>query len=563
MTQLIQPTIRTLASVRDNSIVRWDGTTNKFVQTSDFIIDDGGNMSGGKTILMGQVTWNNVNSFSSTKGLSFTCASGFDLNFTGGDTSSNVNFLAFGGQVNIDADGGININSSGGSIVFGTPSGNMTEFQNDVIADSFLYFPNASTGAIFFGLGSIVHDGTGFIFNPKITGSSEMVVGSTSGTADGNLRVFRMGIGGSVTSGTSLINCVVSGSVRTALNFVMTATSGAILAPLVLNAIDSSTSTSIVFANTLEYTLNTTTHTGSNSMESLRITMGTGAGILLPATTVYMRGITLDLTGKGVGGTHVAAAVIRQTGLFQRKMTDYAGTATTDTTGCYWGNDLVMQSGSKVNYDGSESSGSTTLTVIKGNTYHVYDSGSTELWTFVNGVNVIGSTSTLNKSKVDLGTLAGTSTTYAKVGGIIDVNTTAVGNVLTGEDDLITFSVPANTMSTNGQSIYFEMSGTYAGNVGTKRVRIKYGATTMFDSTALAINGGKWTCWGRIIRTSAATQNFFGEFSTNNALLVSQSFEGAAAETLTGAVTLKSTGEATLTNDITHTNNIVRYDPNE
>lgn len=43
----------------------------------------------------------------------------------------------------------------------------------------------------------------------------------------------------------------------------------------------------------------------------------------------------------------------------------------------------------------------------------------------------------------------GTTNTLARVGGLLKSNITAVGNVTTGEDDLITFSVVANTMNTN------------------------------------------------------------------------------------------------------------------
>lgn len=442
MSKLIQNSLRAAPTSTDTGIVIFDGISGNLAKNTGVTINSSND------ILNGNVTWASTNYFNSTADLSFSCSSNFDLNFTGGASTSNVNFIASGGQVNLAALGDCTFGSSSGLFIFtaatgitGTATGGDVSFLADSgnflldgnvggtlhtkTADLVLIndgtnitfsTPNGQIQSLsnhahlgnssLYGAsdeGSISHDGTAFIFNPGPTSATEMVVGTTSGTADRNLRVFRLGVGGSAIGGTTFINAAVTGAVRTALSFVMTSTSGTVLAPLVLNTTDSSTGTAMVFANTIEYTLNTTSHTGAVSAEAFRITMGTQSAILLNATTHYIRGITIDLTGKGAGGVHVAAAVIRQTGLFQRRMTTYGGAATTDTTGCYWGDDLVMQTGSRVIYEGSESSGSTSLTITKGDTYHIYDSGSSELRNFTNGVNVFSSTSTLNQSLVDLG----------------------------------------------------------------------------------------------------------------------------------------------------------------
>lgn len=132
-------------------------------------------------------------------------------------------------------------------------------------------------------------------------------------------------------------------------------------------------------------------------------------------------------------------------------------------------------------------------------------------------------------------------------------NTTAVGNITTGEDDLMTYSVPANTMGTNGDYMSFRASGTIANNANAKRIRIKYGATTILDTGAAGLPASvaaSWKCEAEVIRTGAATQKCSGKLEVGNGTTYPFVAYVTAAETLSGAVTLKLTGEATSTNDI-------------
>jgi hypothetical protein len=182
-------------------------------------------------------------------------------------------------------------------------------------------------------------------------------------------------------------------------------------------------------------------------------------------------------------------------------------------------------------------------------------------------VNQVPSTGLAGFQLVDIDGVAGVSqgtatSTYSRVGGAAKVNTTSVGNVGAGEDDLMTYSVPANSLSTNGDFLEFSCAGTFAANVNNKRIRVKFGATTIVDTTALAINGGSWRCTGTIVRTGAATQKCSAVFTTDNALLVSTAKYVTAAETLSGAVTFKCTGEATSNNDIVQEIQTVKWFPN-
>lgn len=148
-----------------------------------------------------------------------------------------------------------------------------------------------------------------------------------------------------------------------------------------------------------------------------------------------------------------------------------------------------------------------------------------------------------------------------KFGGRLTANTTQVGNALTGEDDLMTYSVPAGILAVNGQNIFAIASGSFAANANLKTLKCYWGATQVFSSGAIAANAGDWRMEVQVIRTGAATQIVNVDWSSGNALLISSAAVVTATETLGGAVVLKWTAEATLNDDATQRTATVNYNP--
>jgi hypothetical protein len=176
----------------------------------------------------------------------------------------------------------------------------------------------------------------------------------------------------------------------------------------------------------------------------------------------------------------------------------------------------------------------------------------------------IGVTSPTRKFEVagSVAIQAGTSTgQIARVGGVINTNTTTTGNVGTGEDTLFSYSVPANTLSTDKDTIYVTVSGTFAANVNNKTLRIRFGSSLIFTAPAFAESAGAdWTLRFEIIRTGAATQKCHITYISD---AVAYADYSTAAETLSGAVTLSVTGEATSNNDVVGEMFKVRWEPSE
>ncbi len=158
-------------------------------------------------------------------------------------------------------------------------------------------------------------------------------------------------------------------------------------------------------------------------------------------------------------------------------------------------------------------------------------------------------------------TTSGSSTAYANAGGTLYQSTTAVGNITTGVDDLITQTIAANVLATNGDRLRITTIVSFAANANSKQILAKYGATTCYDSTAQTANAG--TLWIEVIvtRTGAATQNICARVNSSNASFVNTANFTTAAETLSGAVTFKLTGEAVSTDDIIQRSLLVEYLP--
>lgn len=126
----------------------------------------------------------------------------------------------------------------------------------------------------------------------------------------------------------------------------------------------------------------------------------------------------------------------------------------------------------------------------------------------------------------------------------------SVGNIGVGEDNLHSFSVPSSGFAANGDSFEVKCSGTFAANANNKRVKLKFGAITLFDTTALAFNTGDWEISARIFRTSTTTGKSVVTWTCNNVILTTTTDYQSWAFNFLTANTLVVTGEATANNDI-------------
>jgi hypothetical protein len=133
----------------------------------------------------------------------------------------------------------------------------------------------------------------------------------------------------------------------------------------------------------------------------------------------------------------------------------------------------------------------------------------------------------------------------------VNVNLTEVGNVGTGEDDLITYTVAANTLSTNLDRLKYRFALTLADNANAKRARVYLDNTALFDSGALPVSAAiSVIIEGEIIRESQSVQKTNASMITSSSSLPALANVVGCAEDLATALVLKVTGEATSNDDI-------------
>lgn len=125
------------------------------------------------------------------------------------------------------------------------------------------------------------------------------------------------------------------------------------------------------------------------------------------------------------------------------------------------------------------------------------------------------------------------------------------GNTAATETTLFSYVLPMNELS-NMDSITFEACGTFAATAAVdKRIRVKFGTTTIYDSGVLAIiSAESWVLHGTITRSGSASQKCDVVVTTSSSVLVAKAVYTAATESLASSVTLTITGQGTNANDV-------------
>lgn len=89
------------------------------------------------------------------------------------------------------------------------------------------------------------------------------------------------------------------------------------------------------------------------------------------------------------------------------------------------------------------------------------------------------------------------------------VQSTVVGNVGAGVDDLMTYSIPADALNAAGNFIRIRGWGKAANNATAKNLLLLFGGTSLLGTLALtASQVGTWYVDAIVIRTGSDTQDF-------------------------------------------------------
>lgn len=163
---------------------------------------------------------------------------------------------------------------------------------------------------------------------------------------------------------------------------------------------------------------------------------------------------------------------------------------------------------------------------------------------------VAGTTPYCYKSVTNNFLLAGGS--LAAFTGVLNTNLTSVGNVTTGEDDLMSYTLAANQLSAVTKGVYIPFFGYSANNANTKTVKPKLGGTTLATITLTPSIIDQWGGWIYVWKTGSSTQRVIGQYwhTLVTGVLEVKPIGTAMALTDTSTIIAKRTGEGVATNDI-------------
>lgn len=140
----------------------------------------------------------------------------------------------------------------------------------------------------------------------------------------------------------------------------------------------------------------------------------------------------------------------------------------------------------------------------------------------------------------------------------LNTNTTEVGNAGVGEDNLISYTLPANSLSTNGYGVRITAWGTTANNGDAKTVKLYFGSVIL--TTSLTINQASvWHIEAMIFRTASNAQDYVAKLSQGGSTTIQDIEQGTLTETDSSTITIKTTGEATSDNDIICKGQLVEF----
>lgn len=315
---------------------------------------------------------------------------------------------------------------------------------------------------------------------------------------------------------------------------VLAATTSAQLAGVVS---DETGSDALVFANTptlVTPVLGVATATSINgstipTSKTLVVTTDTLA-VLAASTSAQLAGVLSDETGTGVAVFNNAPTFLG-TSLFAGAT--FSGTVTLGLRSFAANAGVVIADDMQIT--GSVLSASTPV----GYSFNIDGAANLNLRALADGAGAV----TNRSVEIPSGTLA-------LIPGL-SYNVTQVGNITTGEDNLMTYAVPAALLAANGDHLKITVAGSFAANANSKQIKVYFGATVLFTTGALLANAGDWVADVEIIRTGATTQLSTVAFHSSNALLLASAAVTTSAETLANSITFKCTGEAVSTDDIT------------
>lgn len=152
-------------------------------------------------------------------------------------------------------------------------------------------------------------------------------------------------------------------------------------------------------------------------------------------------------------------------------------------------------------------------------------------------------------------TTAGSPGTWQPIGLDYTLQSTVVdaGSVSTSETNLISYTLPANTLNSEGESLEIEAGFSFANNTNAKRVKMYFGSAAFYDSGSSAHQDGGMVLRAVVTRdtSSVAKVGYMVTSSgSNTPFAIATGDATNASADMTATITIKGTGQGTSDNDV-------------
>lgn len=134
--------------------------------------------------------------------------------------------------------------------------------------------------------------------------------------------------------------------------------------------------------------------------------------------------------------------------------------------------------------------------------------------------------------------------------GMLNVNTTSASNAGVGATDLITYSLPKNSLTNNGDILEVDAWGIYAANANNKTITLAFGSQTILTTGAIAANDGTWSLKAKIIRKTSTSQEIVSEILSSNTSVADSATRTAGTQDLATSLVIRCIGTGGAGSDI-------------
>ena len=556
------------ASSTNNAVARFDGMDGKTIQNSGVIIDDSNNVTGVAGLTATSITDSGLTAtrvtFASTDGLLADSANFTYVTGTGqlalATTGSGAGILIGGDTQLYRAAADILLTPDSltvGGILRLTAGGALVTSDAAAIGINILNRPTSDD----FGILRFLNN-AGTVAQGQIRSGTGNALDLITGTGGGSVQV-------SITNTASATRYITLTGSNGGNPTISTNAGSLAITPDIVAAGDIAVNGGDI----------TTSQTTFNLLDATATTINFGSA----ATTMRIGAAQVNIGVGATGASDTTMTVLTDAGSYAFGLIGRASDNVSIVRGL---NNAANTEYGQIKFDASGLSlGVTGLTTVvgigSGNALTVSDSSNT-----TSGANIglvgNGGTTPNKYIRAFSGTLEYINSAYTAViasltdGGVFsntmgasatlsptitkaNVNTTAVGNVGTGEDDLITYSLPTNSFNTAGRGIRLTAWGTTSGGVESRTVKAYFGSTAVLTTTSMLATYS-WKVVMEVFSTGTDTQDCFATFTqgTSSVLSVDHTF-ATSTQNDGAAITLKLTGQATNTDAIVQQGMLVEF----